>query len=479
MIKKVLLVLLLVVLVGGGLYVYNGYRQAQQARAEMTNFETAPLVSGSLATSISAIGKVRSSQSASLAWQTSGAVEQVHFKEGSLVKAGDVLATLQQTSLPQSVILAEADLASSHQAEEDLITQAETAKVQAMQQIVTYEQAVKDAQYNLDNFNVPTGQKELDTVEALNLMKERLDQARLDFEPYRYADADNPTREELKETLDEAQSDYNAAVKRLQLEYDLEVAEANLAKAQRDYEKWKAGPQPADVKAVQAKIAAAEATLRQAWVEAPFAGVITQALPQAGDQVAPGTEAFRIDNLDTLYIDLDISEIDIPQVQIGQGARITFDALRNKEYQGEVVEVAMINTPTDQVVNFTVTVSLTDPDVQVRPGMTAEVEIETEVKDNVLLIPNQAIQAQDGKQVVYVMDEAGSMVPVEVNLGLASDTNTELVSGDLKEGDLIVLNPTGAAEDALRRMMLEGPQQGGPGERQQSPFGDATPGGQP
>jgi len=132
-----------------------------------------------------------------------------------------------------------------------------------MENIVTYEQAVKDAQYQLDNFTIPTSQDDLDAVEAIKVTKERLDQARSAFEPVKYKASGDTQRTELLEALDLAQSDYNTAVKRLGYEYDLEVAQANLEQAQADYEKWKNGSDPAEVEAMKAKVAAAEATLRQ------------------------------------------------------------------------------------------------------------------------------------------------------------------------------------------------------------------------
>jgi HlyD family secretion protein len=394
---------------------------------------------------------VRSSQTASLAWQTSGIIETVSVKTGDMVQAGQKLATLQQTSLPQGVILAQSDLFSAQQALDDLSTSAESSRIKAMQDIVTYEQDVKDAQYALDNFTVPTSQSGMDAVEAIKVTKERLDQARSAFEPYKYQPSGDKTRETLLDALDLAQSDYNTAVKRLGYEYDLEVAQSNLTKAQADYEKWKSGPDPAEVEATKAKIAAAQATLRQAWIEAPFAGTITEVDAQIGDQVAASKTAFRLDDLSKLYVDLDVSEVDIDQIAIGQEVNVSFDSLRGKQYAGKVADVAMISAQTSSAVNFTVTVELTNPDKNVRPGMTSQVEIVTTQHDGVLLIPNQAVRVLNGKQVVYVMQPDGSMKEVEVGLGISSDAFSELLTGDLKVGDQVVLNPTSTTATTVTR----------------------------
>ncbi|MEN6300245.1 MAG: efflux RND transporter periplasmic adaptor subunit, partial [Anaerolineaceae bacterium] len=93
----------------------------------------------------------------------------------------------------------------------------------------------------------------------------------------------------------------------------------------------------------------------------------------------------------------------------------------------------------------------------VRPGMTAEVDIITDERTNVLLIPNQAIRAENGKTVVYKINAAQVSEPVEVKVGISSDTHTELLEGDLKEGDSIVLNPAaGAAAARMQRMFMGG-----------------------
>jgi HlyD family secretion protein len=87
-----------------------------------------------------------------------------------------------------------------------------------------------------------------------------------------------------------------------------------------------------------------------------------------------------------------------------------------------------------------VTVELTDADELVKPGMTAAVNVVvTELKD-VMLVPNRAVRLVDGKRVVYVLRD-GKPVQVEIRLGASSDTMSVIVSGDLKIGDLVVLNP--------------------------------------
>lgn len=470
--KKAVIVILLLALAGGGYYAYTRFLKPAEVANPLTQLETAKLEEGELITSVSAIGKVRTRQSATVTWQTSGSVEEVLAQEGEQVKAGDVLARLTQDSLPQSVINAQADLYNAQQALENLDTEAETAKVNAMQNIVKYEQAVRDAQYQLDNFTIPANLADMDAVEAVDVTKKRLDEARAAFEPYKFRASSDATRENLLEDLNQAQSDYNTAVRRLQYEYDLEVAQANLSKARQDYEKWKDGPEPGGVEAAKARITAAEITLKSAWVDAPISGTITEAKPLVGDQVSANTMAFRIDDLSRLFVDVQISEIDINEIKVGQQVSMTMDAIRGKTYNGKVSKIALIGSESSSLVNYTVTVELSDPDDQVRPGMTAEVEIIVETNKTTLLIPNQAIQIKDGKQVVYILKPGEGMSPVEITTGASSDTYTELATGELKPGDMIVLNPPdeNAQDDVPGGMFMMGG--GRPRNQDDGPPGD-------
>jgi HlyD family secretion protein len=221
---------------------------------------------------------------------------------------------------------------------------------------------------------------------------------------------------------------------------EIALAEAQLADAQRNWERLKDGPDPADLAAAQARVDAVQAALNQVHLTAPFAGTVTLVDVQPGDQVAPGSPAFRLDDLSRLLVDVQVSEVDINQVQSGQPVVLTFDSILAQEYHGQVVEVASVGQTDQGVVNFTVTVELTDADQRVKPGMTAAVTVVVSELEDVLLVPNRAVRSLEGKRVVYVLED-GRSVPVEISLGKSSDTHSEVLSGDLQPGDEIILNP--------------------------------------
>jgi len=436
--RWVYVLLLLVILVGGGL----GFRQWQMNRqaAQNSAFQTEPVARGELIATVGGTGTVRANQTAILAWQTSGTVEAVMVQVGDPVSEGQELATLRRDSLPQTVILAQAELTEAKKALDDLYTNAETAKTNAMQAIARYADAVRDAQYRLDNFTVPSNQAGMDAIEALDKMKANLDAARQAFEAVKNRPLEDTLRKELKEKLDTAQSDYNAAVRRVELEYNLQVAISNLEKARQDYEKWKDGPSQEDIAAIEARIAAAQATLNLAHLTAPFSGTITEVKVKPGDQVAPGTVAIRIDDLSRLLVDVRISEVDVNRIQVGQDANLLFDAILNKTYRGKVIEVSPVGTVTQGVVDFIVTIELTDADQDVKPAMTAAVNIVVNQLSDVLLVPNRAVRLSGGKRIVYVLRN-GQPETVPITLGASSETHSEVLEGDLQVGDLVILNP--------------------------------------
>ena len=119
---------------------------------------------------------------------------------------------------------------------------------------------------------------------------------------------------------------------------------------------------------------------------------------------------------------------------------LTFDAISDKSYTGKVTDIGMTGAVVQGVVTFEVTVQILDADSSVKPGMTAGVNVlTTEIKD-VLVVPNRSVRTQDGERVVYVMRN-GTPTPVQVKLGASSDTQSQVLPGDLKEGDEILLNP--------------------------------------
>jgi HlyD family secretion protein len=437
-------------------------RGARARGAALTEgLQTATAERGNLVATIGATGSVRAIQSATLVWQTSGTVEDVKVDVGDEVAQDEVLATLELTSMPQSVILAMTDLQTAQdQLEEFKDAYGDLGIAQAEQTLANAQDAVDDAQRHLSSISNPGKQVDIDQAKAnMVLAREKLDNAREDYEPYANKPENNLTRANYLLRFTQAQQEYDAAVRQYnavasgsgdvalsQGQADLAVAQAELDKAQREYEDVLDGPSAQEQAAAEARVAAAEATLKLMHVEAPFAGTITDAFPHEGDLVSAGTVAFQLDNMDHVQVDVEVSEVDINRVEIGQQATITLDAAPDVEYHGEVIAVAQAGVVNEGAVNFRVTVELSDADEFVRPGMTAAINVVVTQLEDVLLVPNRAVRVQDGERIVYVLRN-GRMQIVSVTLGASSETYSEVTGGDLQEGDTIVLNPQVSAFD--------------------------------
>jgi HlyD family secretion protein len=224
------------------------------------------------------------------------------------------------------------------------------------------------------------------------------------------------------------------------LDANVAIAEAQLADAQREWERLRDGPDSEDIAAAEARVAAAQASANMARIAAPFAGTITRVDVMPGDQVTPGALAFGLADLSQLLVDVEVSEIDIDRVRPGQTVTLTLDAVLARTYQGTVTGVGLTGNAVQGVVNFPVTVEILDADASVRPGMTAAVNIVVDQIENVLVIPNRAVRVQDSQRVVYVLRN-GVPQAVPVVLGASSDTNSQVLEGEVQAGDLIVLNP--------------------------------------
>ncbi len=428
--------------------------QNQTQAADGSLYQTEPAAKGTLTASVGATGTVRAGQSAVLTWQASGRVESVEVVIGQEVAQDDIIASLAQTSLPQSIILAEADLVSAQKSLDSLL-ESSLSMAQAQQSLANAKQAVEDAQEKVDSLTFPRASDNLieQTEANIDLAKKQVALAEDAYKVYKNRpDGDSQKAQALLNLTNARQNLtdqttklnwYTGSATDLDAEKyraALAVAQAQLADAQREVERLKDGPTVEDVAAAKARVAAAQATLNQAKVIAPFGGIITAVDAQVGDMVTTGRTAFRVDDLSQLLVDLEISEVDINSVEVGQRVTLSFDAIQSKTYTGEVVKVNRAGNTTGGAVNFTVTVQLTDADELVKPGMTAAVTITVKEITDALLIPNRAVRVVDGQRVVYVLVE-GQLVAVEVRLGSTSDTMSEVVGGDLKEGDLVVLNP--------------------------------------
>ncbi|MBI5952195.1 MAG: efflux RND transporter periplasmic adaptor subunit [Chloroflexi bacterium] len=311
---------------------------------------------------IIAEGKLEPVHYTELALNASGLVSEVLFVEGDKVKAGDVIARL------------DADQAQT----------LESAQAKAAQEMTTAYQEVRDAQFKLDNFEVPSDFNGMTPPEAVSAMLIALDKARTDFEPYedleerlsremRNDDPSNPkvyrdTAKNYKRALDDAWADYRKAIQWMELESTLQNAKSRLILAQRDYDALQDPSFSSDTAGTRAALANAE-------VRAPFPGVITNLDLKVGEFAASGNPVITIaDDSQWLVKTTDLTEIDVVNVKEGQAAIVTLDALPDVELKGNVFSISQNYSENQGDIVYEVTILLTDSDPVMRWGMTAEVK---------------------------------------------------------------------------------------------------------
>jgi HlyD family secretion protein len=451
--RKARWIILIIVLaaIGGGGYLY--LRSRNQGN-QQTNLQTATVTRGSISEEVSASGNVRSHQSAEIAWQTSGQVSTIDVQVGQKVQAGQKLASLDPTTVSPSVLNAQQTLNTAKQNLETL-QQSTLDTTQAEQTLATAQKNLNTAKNALSAVSGATNANQV-TIKQYQADLE-IAQAQLTHLQQQYGDLSHikPTNQhkaqkvlrltQAEQKVQQAQYNLNWAEGHAS-STDIAVANSNLAvaqsqlkDAQRQYDKVKNGPSADDLAAAQAAVDAAQSTINEVNLTAPFSGTVTEVDIQPNDLVSSGTLGFRIDDLSSLYVDVVASEVDINNIQVGQPVQLTFDAVPNKTYNGKVTATGEVGTSSQGVVNFPVTVQITDADAMVKPGMTAAVSIIVAQHKNALLVPNQAVRVFGNQHTVTVLYQ-GQLIPVQVQVGITSNTTTEITGGQLQEGDTVVLN---------------------------------------
>lgn len=181
-------------------------------------------------------------------------------------------------------------------------------------------------------------------------------------------------------------------------------------------------------------------------IVAPRSGVVLTkhveegtVIPAGTAALAQGTAIVTIADITEMYVLVDVDEVDISRVSVGQPAEITVETLPNTTIRGEVEKIFPNGTETDNVVYFKVRVRIDELDPRLRPGMTADVSLICAERHDVLLVPDAAIDRSGGKTVVEVIEAEGAEpVKREIEVGVTDYENTEVISG-LKEGDIVAL----------------------------------------
>lgn len=387
---------------------FFGWEQVTASGATTIRAQTAIVQRGSLIATVSAAGNVFAPKNASLSFQTSGKVTQVNVQLGDRVKAGQLLMRLDTTDQQFALKKAQATLAG--------------------------------AQASYDNAKAKNGQNTNQLFVAKAALAKSL------------------------ATLQQAQADYNGVASRNdsisnQKASALQAATSDYQIALANFNLTTATINDSALKTAQANLDSAQVAVEQTQLElentkivAPFDGTVAAVNYNVGDTTGSGTGtssgmgagtgqvALVLTDTSALQVQAMFAEVDVAKVKVGQSAQMTLDALPGNTYHAQVSAIAPIAMITSGVVDYTIYFYLKNPDDTIKPGMTANMSVVVDQRDNVLLIPMRAVRSQENQKLVTASYK-GDQISIPIETGLSSDTQIEVTHG-LKEGDEVVLQAT-------------------------------------
>jgi len=382
------------------------------------------VVRGDLVISVSGSGNIEVSNEVNLAFEVGGRIDKIYVEKGDNVTEGDVLAKLDTGAL------------------ELALTQAQVALTTQQVALTTKQVAVTTA-----NVTLRTAKHSLDEARDLYTWPE-IRVARSDVDDWKtflqhlidtgadisYAQARLDAAEAI---LDAMISDYDTeevAIKKMEVELaeqSLELAWQSLELTQQSLEQ------------AQQSVEQAQKNLNEATLTAPFDGVAANVYAKEGDVIPSPTMATKVIihliDLTTMELNVEVDEIDIPGVKLGQRVIIEVDALPDLPLEGKVTFISPVAKEEAGVVLYEVTIGF---DVHqgsgLKAGMSAEADIVIVERSNVLLVPDRAIkQDSQGNPVVEVMvGKEAQERPVVI--GVSDGFDTEIVSG-ISEGEVVVV----------------------------------------
>jgi HlyD family secretion protein len=401
-------------------------------------YVTAPIQRGSIRTLVKATGTVNPVVMVDVGSQLSGQISEVLVDFNDLVKANQVIARIDQGPYITAVNGAKADL--------------NIAKATAQLQ----KAALEKAKIAIDNARTSheMAQAQLSAAQAQQDENER------NFGRFQLLIKQNSASDrdftQSRAVRDAGLANLRALDAQVRISDDAtKTAEAELSMAEATYESSEAV-----VEQKQAALERTQVDLQWTEIRSPIDGMVIKRLINPGQTVAVSLEAktlFKIANdLREMQVFGKIDEADVGQVKDGQPVSFTVDAYPDRLFSGRVVQVRKSPEVNQNVVTYTVVASAPNPDHLLYPGMTARLEVLVDENKDVLKIPNEALhfrptgveqggaeaEGLDEKSTVWVLSARGEPSPVRITIGKSDESGTQLVSGNLMDGERVIVGLT-------------------------------------
>jgi HlyD family secretion protein len=379
-----------------------------------------------LKSQVSASGQIRAKDYVNLQAEIVGVVTELLVREGDKVKKGDILLKIDPI---QTAAQTDASRAQFEAARQDL-------RAQAFQ--------ISSAQHTIDNAKsqVESSRSQADQAEASYL------RAQSSFRRSQQMNEDGLiSREEYEQAqinLKSAKSQAEVAKRQLeQMENQIKISENSLGQMKNNL-----ASSEVRLKSQEADLNRNMDQLKKTTMPSPLSGVITSLVVHVGERAVPGTlnspqaTLMTISDLSVIQTELKVDETDVVSLAIGNSAKIKVDALPDVVLEGKVTEIGnspiSSGTTTQEAKDFKVIVTVVDPPIKIRPGMSCTADIITDTKNNVLVIPIQALTIREVE-----VDKDGKYVQPDLNKKKANtvtkaDTSKDKINKKELEGVFVV-----------------------------------------
>lgn len=335
-------------------------------------------------------GRIVPRDSTNLFFMNGGKVDEVLVSEGASVTRGTLLARLgDRDEALSSVAAVQAEVTSAEQALDDLNRTADLAYNQAVLDEISAEKTYYESLKSWDDFNQDQYDDDLDRAKTdVADAEKELEDARDEFNKYASLDENNTNRQQAKTDLDSAQTKYDDALSKQsdieneyrQLKADLDLSKALLDEARRTRENRKDGADKDQLTLAQARLDAAKASLLAAQtslnnldIVAPYDGIIAKLDVSTGETVNPGQVVMVIADTSEWFVETtDLTENEIVNVTKDMDVVVVPDALPELELNGSVDSIANVFVEKAGDITYRVKVKLEDADPRLKWGMTTE-----------------------------------------------------------------------------------------------------------
>ena len=223
------------------------------------------------------------------------------------------------------------------------------------------------------------------------------------------------------------------------LSYDYKISKNELIGKESGYTAEQISAQESVVESVQAQIINIEAQLSKDVIFSPIDGIVTKQEAKVGEVVSPNNVIVSVMSASNFEVEAYVPEINIGKVSVGDNVKMTMDAFSGESFTGKLVYIEPAETLIDNIPNFKLKIIFDKVDSRLKSGLSVDIAIEVNKKENVLSIPRYAINENNRKYFVQKMD-GNNIVNKNIEIGIQGDNGiTEIVYG-LSEGDKVLFS---------------------------------------